>query len=50
MSVTNFIDDDRMTILQGVNGICLCEETWMVRRKADKLQSSKLDNLEEENF
>ena len=29
MSVTNIIDDERVTIVQGVNGILLCQESWM---------------------
>ncbi|WP_200880420.1 hypothetical protein [Porphyromonas sp. COT-052 OH4946] len=29
MSVTNIIDDERVTIVQGVNGILLCQEFWM---------------------
>ncbi|SUB88807.1 Uncharacterised protein [Porphyromonas macacae] len=33
MSVTNLIDDERVTIVQGVNGICLCRESWMMEKK-----------------
>ena len=29
MSVTNIIDDERVTIVQGVNGILLCQKSWM---------------------
>ena len=32
MSITNLIDYDNITIVQGVNGIRLCEETWMKER------------------
>lgn len=33
MSITNIIINDRYTIMQGVNGISLCQETWMVQKK-----------------
>lgn len=33
MSVTNFIDDEKVTIVQGVNGILLCRESWMTGKK-----------------
>lgn len=29
MSVTNFINEENITIVQGINGIRLCEESWM---------------------
>lgn len=29
MSVTNIIDEEEVTIVQGVNGILLCRESWM---------------------
>ena len=29
MSVTNIIDDEWVTIVHGVNGILLCQESWM---------------------
>lgn len=32
MSITNLIDYDNITIVQGVNGIRLCEEAWMKER------------------
>lgn len=32
MSITNLIDYDNITIVQGINGIRLCEETWMKER------------------
>lgn len=35
MSFTNFIDDGNVTILQGINGIRLFEESW-VTEKAQK--------------
>lgn len=36
MSITNIIINDGYTILQGVNGICLCQEKWMIREKHKK--------------
>lgn len=32
MSVTNIIDERNVTIIQGVDGICLCEESWMKKK------------------
>lgn len=29
MSVANFIDEENITLVQGIDGICLCEESWM---------------------
>lgn len=29
MSVTNFINEENVTIVQGIDGIRLCEESWM---------------------
>ena len=39
MSITNLVDDEKIMMIQGVNGIRLCEEAWMkngVRDCADK--------------
>ncbi len=33
MSITNIVDDKGVTILQGVNGICLFEESWVKERQ-----------------
>ncbi|WP_255416437.1 hypothetical protein [Prevotella sp. OH937_COT-195] len=35
MSVINFINEENITLIQGVNGICLCNEGWMMQRKRD---------------
>ena len=32
MSFTNFIDDGNATILQGINGIRLFEESWVTEK------------------
>lgn len=32
MSITNFINSETGTIVQGVNGIRLCQESWMTER------------------
>ncbi len=29
MSVLNFINEENVTIVQGIDGIRLCEESWM---------------------
>ncbi len=42
MSVTNFITDERVTILQGVNGIQLCQESWMT----EKMRSPEEQNTQ----
>ncbi len=36
MSITNIIDDKGLTIFQGVNGICLFEESWIKERNSSK--------------
>ncbi len=28
MSITNIISNDEVTLVQGVNGVFLCEESW----------------------
>ena len=33
MSITNFINSEASTIVQGVNGIRLCQESWMIERQ-----------------
>lgn len=32
MSITNFINSEASTIVQGVNGIRLCRESWMTEK------------------
>ena len=32
MSITNFINSEASTIVQGVNGIRLCRESWMTAK------------------
>jgi len=34
MSVTSIIDDGKVTIVQGVNGILLCKESWMNKQNS----------------
>lgn len=41
MSVTNIIDDPNVTIVQGVNGIRLCEEGWMTQRRNHRKSGEK---------
>ncbi len=40
MSVTNFINEENLTMIQGVNGILLHQEGWMIQR-AQKEGSAK---------
>lgn len=53
MSVTNIIDDEEVTIVQGVNGILLCRESWMSQKigtwdaeNADSVSISKSEDFE----
>ncbi|MFV0587829.1 hypothetical protein [Bacteroides reticulotermitis] len=39
MSITDIISNENVTLVQGVNGICLCEESWVTSRQ--KLASQK---------
>ena len=32
MTITNIINDENMTIVQGVNGISLLEESWVMEK------------------
>lgn len=43
MSITNFIDNDDITLVQGVNGICLCEESW-IKREAGRQPAECVEN------
>ncbi len=38
MSFTNLIDYDSITMIQGVDGIRLCEESWMKTRFDNKTE------------
>ncbi len=49
MSITNIIINDGCTILQGVNGICLCQEKWMMREE-HKHQKEKTDKTIKEKI
>ncbi len=40
MSVTNLINEENLTMIQGVNGILLHKEDWMMR-KVQKEEKSK---------
>ncbi len=46
MSITNVVDDKGLTILQGVNGIFLFQESWVTERNKakDELQNT-IDEL-----
>lgn len=49
MSVTNFINSDDFTIVQGVNGIRLCQESWMSEKAALKEIITLLHEEDEKN-
>ncbi len=36
MGITTFIDEDSITLVQGVDGIKLCNEDWMTDCKKEK--------------
>lgn len=42
MSITNIISDETVTLVQGVNGICLCEESWISARRISLSESRNL--------
>lgn len=33
MSITHLINDEEITLMQGVNGLFFCEESWIAMRK-----------------
>ena len=41
MSITNFINSEASTIVQGVNGIRLCQESWMIERSIKQTERRK---------
>ena len=34
MSIINIISNDELTLVQGVNGLFFCEESWVTQNKA----------------
>lgn len=34
MSITNIISNDEVTLVQGVDGIFFCEESWITQSRA----------------
>lgn len=50
MSITNFISDENMTIVQGTNGIRLFEENWVVekRQKQSKERQNQKQRIQQE--
>ena len=41
MSITNIISNDEVTLVQGVNGLFFCEESWVTQsRKASLLKEA----------
>lgn len=48
MSITNFINEQDVTIIQGVNGIRLCEESWITGRTRTSDKPAKETKLREQ--
>ena len=50
MSITNFISDENMTIVQGTNGIRLFEENWVVekRQKQSEERQNQKQRIQQE--
>ncbi len=46
MSFTNLIDYDSITMIQGVDGIRLCEESWMKTRFDKKTEPLSILQVE----
>lgn len=44
MIITNFINNETITIEQVVNGICLCQESWMTGRSGKEKEPDILQN------
>lgn len=43
MSITNIINDDEVTLVQGVNGLFLCEESWITESRKTLLSQEDLN-------
>lgn len=43
MSILNFISDEDVTLVQGVNGLFLCEESWILQRRKTILEKEDLN-------
>ncbi len=41
MSVTKIIDEENITLVQGVNGILLHEEDWMKEKEEDWMKEKE---------
>lgn len=47
MSITNIISNGEITLVQGVNGLFLCEESWVTQSRKSSLPR---ENLNKENL
>lgn len=43
MSITNIISNDEVTLVQGVNGLFLCEESWVTSSRKATLSKEALN-------
>ena len=41
MSITNIICNGEITLVQGVNGLFLCEESWVTQSRKSALRSEE---------
>lgn len=44
MSITHLINDEEITLVQGVNGLFFCEESWIAMRKKAQQQTANTDS------
>lgn len=43
MSITNIISNGEITLVQGVNGLFLCEESWVTQSRKSALPKEDLN-------
>lgn len=43
MSITNIISNGEITLVQGVNGLFLCEESWVTQSRKSSLPRENLN-------
>ena len=50
MSITNIISNDEVTLVQGVNGVFLCEESWTTQSRKSALHKEDLNTPDIESL
>ena len=43
MSIINIINNEQITLIQGVGGLFLCEESWVTQNKKKALDKNIID-------